>query len=77
MLIKALFLILLAYLAMRAVRSLVRAAFLDGQPPRRVDDRRAGPRRDGPRQAPEARSAAGKYRVEVEDARWEDVDDRR
>ena len=73
MLLKVLFLVLLLYLALKAVANLFRAIWNDPKAPERIHHS-AGPRAAAPRfESPPARAASRQYHVEVEDAQWVDV----
>lgn len=73
MLLKVFFLLLIVYLALRAISNLFRAIWND---PRDSGKLNNTARMDVPprRQAPPARAAEKTYEVEVEDARWVDVE---
>ena len=80
MLLKALFFALLVYLALRAVRNIIRAVLND--PASRRADRLNAERHQMNRDRPTERANGAEatsprrraYEVEIEDARWVDVD---
>lgn len=68
MLLKVLFILLLLYIASRAVGNLLRAVLHDPKASERIDSSRNGVSR-----RPTAPSKTGRYETQVEDARWVDL----
>lgn len=77
MLLKVLFLLLLVFLASRAIANLVRALLNDPRASERIHESgRTGEYPNGVK-APPARGTAKSFQVEVEDAQWVDVGEKR
>lgn len=75
MLLKALFLAVLIYFALKTAGNMYRAIQEGGQrvpPPRRP--RRPGGSSAGARRAPQERATRDRRREDVEDATWEDIE---
>lgn len=75
MLLKVLFLLVLVYVAVRTIANLFKAIWTDPTDRDRIRHP-SGRESAGPIQAPPAQGAQRRYDVEVEDARWVDVDRR-
>lgn len=70
MILKALFLLIILYYAVRASRSLLRAVQHDGRRPIRGDAERDQPRANGWQNPRESKRPVG---ADVEDAKWVDL----